>query len=104
MGFGAALRAASSGESQTANSLGGHVHADSLAALVTGELEHKSILGLKHVAEQIRQRGWFDSRSLQDELPGVKDKGPCHIQFPAVIRSRERPGGAAARFDSGTRA
>gem|GEM_PF-365212 len=81
--------APTSGESQTANTLGGHVHADRLAALVTGELEHKAVLGLKHVAEQIRQRTWFDPRPLQDEFPGMEDKCPCHIQFPAVIRSRE---------------
>ena len=41
----AALRAASSGESETANTLGGHVHADRFATLVTGELEQKSVLG-----------------------------------------------------------
>jgi hypothetical protein len=41
----AGLRAVSTGESQTANTLGGHVHADRLAALVTGELEQESVLG-----------------------------------------------------------
>jgi len=41
----AALPAASTGESKTANTLGGHVHADRFAALVTGELEQKSVLG-----------------------------------------------------------
>ncbi len=41
----AALRAAPAGESETANTLGGHVHAERFATLVTGELEHKSVLG-----------------------------------------------------------
>jgi hypothetical protein len=41
----AALRAAPTGESEMANPLGGHVHAGRFVTLVTGELEHKSMLG-----------------------------------------------------------